>query len=70
MLAPAKTPRAIVNKLNAEINKALKNPQVVQRFAAAGLDAGGGSPEAFEKLIRSEIPRWRKVAAAANIKVE
>lgn len=70
MLAPGKTPRAIVNRLNAEMNKALKNPQLIQRFAAAGLDAAGGTPEAFEKLIRSEIPRWRKVAAAANIKVD
>lgn len=70
LLAPARTPRAIIGKLNAEINKALKNPQLVQRFAGAGLDAAGGTPEAFEKLIRSEIPRWRKVALAANIKVE
>lgn len=70
MLAPAKTPRAIVVKLNAEINRALRNPTLVQRFAAAGLDAAGGTPEAFEQLIRSEIPKWRKVAAAANIKVD
>ena len=70
MLAPAKTPRTIVTRLNSEINRALKNPVVVQRFAAAGLDASGSTPEAFEKLIRSEIPKWRKVVAAANIKVD
>ena len=70
MLAPAKTPRVVVAKLNTEINRALKNPTLVQRFAAAGLDAAGGTPEAFEKLIRSEIPKWRKVVAAANIKVD
>ncbi len=70
LLAPARTPRAIIGRLNAEINKSLKNPSLVQRFAAAGLDTSGGTPEAFEKLIRSEIPRWRKVAAAANIKVD
>ena len=70
MLAPAKTPRVIVTRLNTEINRALKNPTLVQRFAAAGLDAAGGTPEAFEKLIRSEIPKWRKVVAAANIKVD
>jgi tripartite-type tricarboxylate transporter receptor subunit TctC len=70
LLAPAKTPRTIVGKLNTEINKALKNPQLTQRFAAAGLDVAGGTAEAFERLIRSEIPRWRKVALAANIKVE
>lgn len=70
LLAPAKTPRAIIGRLNIEINKSLKNPPLIQRFAAAGLDTAGGTPEAFEKLIRSEIPKWRKVVAAANIKVE
>ena len=70
MLAPAKTPRVIVAKLNTEINRALKNPTLVQRFATAGLDAAGGTPEAFERLIKSEIPKWRKVVAAANIKVD
>ena len=70
MLLPAKTPRAVVTRLNTEINRALKNPLLAQRFAAAGLDTAGGTSEAFEKLIRSEIPKWRKVVAAANIKVE
>lgn len=70
MLLPAKAPRAVVTRLNTEINRALKNPLLAQRFTAAGLDTAGGTPEAFEKLIRSEIPKWRKVVAAANIKVE
>ena len=70
MLAPAKTPRAVVMRLNTEINRSLKNPLLVQRFAAAGLDTAGGTPEAFDKLIKSEIPKWRKVVAAANIKVD
>jgi tripartite-type tricarboxylate transporter receptor subunit TctC len=70
MLAPAKTPRTVVTKLNTEINRALKNPVLVQRFAAAGLDTAGGTPAAFEQLIKSEIPKWRKVVAAANIKVD
>jgi tripartite-type tricarboxylate transporter receptor subunit TctC len=70
MLAPGKTPRAIVTRLNTEINRALMNPALVQRFAAAGLDASGGTPDAFGKLIKSEIPKWRKVVAAANIKVD
>ncbi len=70
MLAPAKSPNAIVALLNTEINRALKNPQLAQRFAAAGLEPLGSTPEALDKLIRSEIPKWRKVVAAANIKVE
>jgi len=70
MLMPAKAAKPIVAKLNSEINRALKNPALAQRFAAAGLDTAGGTSEAFESLIRSEIPKWRKVVAAANIKVE
>jgi tripartite-type tricarboxylate transporter receptor subunit TctC len=70
MLLPAKTPRVLVTRLNTEINRALKNPALAQRFAAAGLDTAGGTAEAFESLIRSEIPKWRKVVAAANIRVE
>ena len=70
MLLPVRTPAAIVNKLNTEMNRALKNPSVAQRFAAAGLDVAGSSPEEFRKQIREEIVKWRKVVAAANIKVE
>ena len=70
MLLPGRTPAAIVNKLNTEMNRALKNPSVAQRFAAAGLDVAGSSPEEFRKQIREEIVKWRKVVAAANIKVE
>lgn len=70
MLSPAKTSGAIVTRLNTEINRALKNPQLAQRFAGAGLEPLGSTPEALDALIRSEIPKWRKVVAAANIKVE
>lgn len=70
MLLPGRTPAPIVRKLNTEMNRALKNPALVQRFAAAGLDAAGTSSEAFGKLIREEIVKWRKVVAAANIKVD
>ena len=70
MLLPGRTPQAIVNKLNAEMNRALKTPALVQRFAAAGLDAAGNKPEEFAKQIREEVAKWRKVVAAANIKVD
>jgi hypothetical protein len=48
----------------------IENPVLVQRFAAAGLETTGGTPQAFEQLIRSEIPKWRKAVTAANIKVD
>ncbi len=70
MLLPGATQPAIVNKLNTEMNRALKNPALAQRFAAAGLDAAGNKPEEFRRQIREEIAKWRKVVAAANIRVD
>jgi tripartite-type tricarboxylate transporter receptor subunit TctC len=70
LLLPGRAPPAIVNKLNTEINRALKSPALVQRFAAAGLDAAGNKPDEFSKQIREEVAKWRKVVAAANIKVD
>ncbi len=70
MLLPGRAPPAIVNKLNTEINRALKSPALVQRFAAAGLDAAGNKPDEFSRQIREEVVKWRKVVAAANIKVD
>ena len=70
MLYPAGTPRAIVGKANAGINDVLKSPALAQRFAAVGLEPAGSTPEAFAKLIRSEMAKWRKVVKEANIRVE
>ena len=70
MLFPARTSRAIVDKTNAEINRVLKSPALVQRFAAVGLEPAGNSPDEFAKMIRSEIVKWRKVVQSAGIRVE
>ena len=70
VLAPAGTPPAIVQKLNAELNEALKVAQVREVLAKQGLDAVGGPPERFGQLIAREIPRWKRVVAAAGIKPE
>lgn len=69
-LAPAGTPVPIVNKLNAELSRAARAPDVAERLAADGGEPVGGSPERFAQHIASEIARWRKVVQAANIKVE
>jgi tripartite-type tricarboxylate transporter receptor subunit TctC len=70
MLLPGRAPPAILNALNAQINRALKTPALAQRFAAAGLEASGNKPEEFSRQIRDEIVKWRKVVAAANIKID
>ncbi|MBI4192658.1 MAG: tripartite tricarboxylate transporter substrate binding protein [Betaproteobacteria bacterium] len=70
MLFPAGTPRAIVGKANAEINRVLRSPALTQRFAAVGLEPAGNTPEEFAKMIRSEIVKWHKVVESAKIRVE
>ena len=70
MLFPAGTPRAIVAKTNAEINRALKSPALSQRFAGVGVEPAGTTAEEFAKMLRTEIAKWRKVVAEANIRIE
>jgi tripartite-type tricarboxylate transporter receptor subunit TctC len=70
MLFPAGTPRVIVSKTNAEINRVLTSPALAQRFAAVGLEPAGTTPEAFSTLIHSEIVKWRKVVETARIKLD
>lgn len=70
VLAPAGTPREIVLKLNAEINKALQSSQVTQRYAADNAVAEIGSPEQFAAFIAREQARWKEVVRKADIKIE
>ena len=63
MLAPAGTPRAVVQKLNAEIGKALDMPDIRKRFNDMGLVTRPSTPEEFSKFVQAEIARWRVVLA-------
>jgi tripartite-type tricarboxylate transporter receptor subunit TctC len=65
--APRKTPAAIVNKLNREINAVLADPKIKERFADIGGIPLGGSPAALHALITDEIAKWGKVIQVANI---
>jgi tripartite-type tricarboxylate transporter receptor subunit TctC len=56
--------------VHTELTRAARAPEVAERLAADGGEAVGGPPEVFQKLITTEIARWRKVVQAANIKVE
>jgi tripartite-type tricarboxylate transporter receptor subunit TctC len=67
MMAPAKTPREVVLRLNSEIDKILKSPDLRERFLNDGLEPMGGSPEAFAKFIRAEIDKYAKVVKFAGI---
>jgi len=62
LLAPAGTPPAIVDNLNATLNRILRNPAVSARLDAQGLEAVGGSPGDFDRVIRADLDKWGKVA--------
>ena len=70
MLAPAGTPRDIVNLLNAELNRLLQQAYVRDRLNSYGLVPVGGTPEDLGNHLKSEIARWTKVVKAAGIKLE
>lgn len=70
VVAPAATPREIVTRLNAEINKALNLPDMRERFAQQGAIPGPGTPEDFGNWIRSEIAKWAKVVKVSGAKVD
>jgi tripartite-type tricarboxylate transporter receptor subunit TctC len=70
MLAPAKTPRAIVRKLNAEVVKIVRAPAMKASLLRDGLEVAGDSPEEFGRDIRTEIAKWQKLTKAAGIKPE
>jgi tripartite-type tricarboxylate transporter receptor subunit TctC len=66
-VVPAKTPRAIINRLNKEFTAALLLPDIKQFLFNQGLDAAPGTPEAFAAYIKSETAKWAKVIKAAGI---
>ena len=67
IFAPAGTPPEIVKQLNADIRHLLTLPDVMQRLSAVGVEAMGGSPEAFAALIKSELERWSAVVKESGI---
>jgi tripartite-type tricarboxylate transporter receptor subunit TctC len=70
IVVPAKTPAAIVERLRRELVKVLAQPAMINVLATQGLDAANTTPAEFDKLIRSEIDKWRKLVQVANIRVE
>jgi tripartite-type tricarboxylate transporter receptor subunit TctC len=68
LMAPAKTPRDIVNRVSVETDKVLKSADIRQRFMVEGLEPMGGTPESFTTFVKSEIDKYAKVVKAAAIK--
>jgi tripartite-type tricarboxylate transporter receptor subunit TctC len=69
-LGPKGVPPAVVNLLNAELNKILKAPEITEFLAKDGGMPAGGSPEAMRKLMASEIDRWKRIVKVAGIELE
>jgi len=67
LVAPAKTPPAIIAKLNAAANQALKDPDIVKAIQEPGNIIGGGTPEQFQAFVNSETARWSKVVKDKHI---
>lgn len=70
LLAPAKTPRAVVDKLNTELNAVLNDPLVRERLTTLGISAKPGGPEQFGRDMARDLSRYGQVVKAANIRAE
>ena len=70
LLAPAGTPRDIIERLNREANRALADPGVKAQFAVQGIDAMGGTAEQFAAYIKDETAKWARVVQASGAKID
>jgi tripartite-type tricarboxylate transporter receptor subunit TctC len=69
LLAPAGTPKPIVDKLNAAVNAALKNSEILAQFEKRAAVPGGGTPADFEKFLKEEMATWKDVANKTGLKI-
>jgi tripartite-type tricarboxylate transporter receptor subunit TctC len=70
VVAPPKTPPQIVAKINADINEALRRPEMAAHLAEWSGEAIGGTPQATAAYMHEEVERWNKVIKAAGVKLE
>jgi tripartite-type tricarboxylate transporter receptor subunit TctC len=70
VVAPPKTPAAIVNKINADMNEALRQPEIGQRLAQLSAEPIGGTPQATATYMREEVERWHAVIKSAGVKLD
>ena len=70
LVAPAGTPRMVLDRLAAASNSALRSPELLERFDKEGIEPVGGTPEEFRALVAREIAQWRELAKATKIAVD
>ena len=69
-LAPAATPRELIARINGEMNRAMRLPDVAQRLAGDGVEAVSATPEHFASYLRQEVAKWGKIAKASGAKMD
>ena len=70
VLAPAGTPRAVIERINRDINAVLKDPALIKRYADLGVEALGGTPEDFARYLDSETAKWAEVVRFSGAKID
>ena len=70
ILAPARTPRPLIDRLNHLLVRVLQRPDIKERLVQLGSDPVGSTPEQFHAFIGSEIEKWGKIARLAGVKAE
>ena len=70
ILAPSGTPKAVVARVNTQLNQALRQPELVRTLNARGADAVGGTPEEFARIIKADIAKWGKVVKDSGARVD
>ena len=68
--APKGTPKPIIDRLNAELVKALADPMVQERIRSIGFEAESSTPEAFGQFVESELSKWQKIVKETGVKPE
>jgi tripartite-type tricarboxylate transporter receptor subunit TctC len=70
LLTTGGTPKHVIERINAELNRALRDPDLITKFAQQGLTPAGGTPAEFQRTIATDLKNWAETARAANIKAE
>jgi tripartite-type tricarboxylate transporter receptor subunit TctC len=70
VFGPAGLPKPIIDRLNAEINEALRNQQVRELMASEGIEVQGGTPEQFQSYLSAEISRWSKLVKESGARLD
>lgn len=68
--APSGVPQPVLKRLNDAVRKVMATPDVVERLRALGTEPGASSPEEFQRMIREELEKWRKVARRSNLRFD